>query len=64
MANQSEIHELRKRVDALTVDELLHLSPEEMQAFVVTLRRALDKAQEARDMHEAGGSPEWERLST
>lgn len=64
MANPGELINIRKQLDAMTSNDLQALSAEDLKAFVVTLRKALDMAEEARTGKQVGGDEEWDRLST
>ncbi len=64
MANPGELINIRKQLDAMTGNDLQALSAEDLKAFVVTLRKALDMAEEARTGKQAVGDEEWDRLST
>jgi diadenosine tetraphosphate (Ap4A) HIT family hydrolase len=48
MSIPEELMAIRKRLDALTTEELHKLPPEELQAFMVTLRAVLERAEEVR----------------
>jgi ribosomal protein L29 len=59
-----EMAELRKRIAALSTDELRTLSPEDLTALAVTLRDILEKVEAVRFGDQPGDKQEWDRLST
>jgi ribosomal protein L29 len=59
-----EMAELRKRIAALSTDELRSLSPEDLTAMAVTLRDTLEKIEAIRTGYKPGDNEEWDRLTT
>jgi ribosomal protein L29 len=59
-----EMAELRRRIAALSTDELRTLSPEDLAALAVTLRDILEKIEAIRSGYRPGDNQEWDRLTT
>lgn len=59
-----EMNAMRKQLAMLNAEHLQALPPEDLKAFIVTLRNVLEKAEDMRDHQEATSAPGWERLST